>query len=80
MIATVIKQRHEPGLHVDCKILEVRDTDVSWLLYPLCSRASYFLKKTLDCFLGIIFVACNFIERHLHVGMYGTSSGRNIFT
>ena len=29
MIATVIKQREEPGLHVDCKILEVRDTDVS---------------------------------------------------
>ena len=29
MIAAVMKQREEPGVAVSCRILEVRDTDVS---------------------------------------------------
>lgn len=29
VIAAVVKQRAEPGVTVDCRILEVRDTDVS---------------------------------------------------
>lgn len=29
VIAAVVKQRSEPGVTVDCRILEVRDTDVS---------------------------------------------------
>lgn len=28
VIAAVVKQRAEPGVTVDCRILEVRDTDV----------------------------------------------------
>lgn len=29
VIAAVVKQRAEPGVTVDCRILEVRDADVS---------------------------------------------------
>ena len=29
VISAVVKQRAEPGVTVQCKILEVRDTDVS---------------------------------------------------
>ena len=29
VLSAVVKQRHEPGVKLECKVLEVRDVDVS---------------------------------------------------
>ena len=29
MLSAVMKQKHEPGVQLNCKVLEVRDIDVS---------------------------------------------------
>jgi len=31
VLSAVMKQRHEPGVKLECKVLEVRDVDVSIL-------------------------------------------------
>lgn len=46
VIAAVVKQRAEPGVTVDCRILEVRDTDVSHThtAHRQCSNSTHWCR------------------------------------
>lgn len=42
MLAAVVKQRSEPSVNISCKILEVRDTDVSgYYVYQFVNESVY---------------------------------------